>query len=57
MNESIQEKWDSLTPMDRKQWMGQIHCKLLPMFFSKWDELTAREQSLIEKFLIRKSAR
>ena len=57
LGESLQEKWDSLRPMDRKQWIGQTRGEPLPIFFSKWDELTAQEQSLIEKFLLRKSAR
>ena len=51
MNESIKEKWDLLGPMARKQWIGQTRGKPLPIFFSKWDELTAMEQSVIQSFL------
>ena len=47
----MKEKWDLLGPMARKQWIGQMRGTPLPIFFSKWDELTVREQSMIESFL------
>ena len=37
-----------------KQWIGQdSRDKLLPIFFSKWDELP-QEQSVIERFLLKR---